>query len=178
MSLISYLNSDSSSTSTATSSLVTQALQTIAAKQAEAASTAAASGEQAASVSITLAAQRAAAETADAGKTADALTSEIRAAFDADDAAAGEANSADLTALSGRALALVALDDGTHFTKAEMAAARTELRARDRQALVEEMSSTPLTASSLKDFLQARLATRQTMSAEERQLRDSDPSLR
>ena len=177
MSLISYLNTDSSASSTA-SPLVSQALRTIADKQAEIAAQEASSGKPASSVIITLAGRRIAAEEADRGKLPATLASETRTAFDADDQAAGKANSADLTALSGRALALVALDESGQFTKSEMAAAKTELRARDRQALIAQMSSTPLTAASLRDYSRQLLTTRDAMGAEERQLRDSNPALR
>lgn len=175
MSLFSYLNTDSSE---ALSMTVQKAL---AATRTKASATAADTGSTASSgssVLITLQARRAAAEKEDAGKTASALASELRATFDAAYAAAGEQHSADLTALSGRALAVIALNESGQFSRAEIAAAKTELRGRDRQAVLTQISENGLTASSLGAYLQQATDARTTMSAEERSLRDANPSLR
>jgi len=177
MSLFSYLNTDSFGSSPA-SAQIAKALQTIAEKNA--ATTVAGNQTQpgGSSVLITLQAQRAAAEKEDAGKTADVLTKELRAQIDADNKKTGKKDSADLTAMSGRALATIALNESGQFSKTEIAAAKLELRTRDRLDLVAQISSGPLTSSSLAAYTQQLTTARATMSAEERGLRDANPNLR
>jgi hypothetical protein len=179
MSLISYLNADSLGSSS-TSSQVTQALATIAAKKAAATSTDTTTETQSSgtSVNITVQARRAAAEKADASKTAAALATELRKSLDADYAAAGKKNSSDLTAQSGRALATIALNESGQFSKSEIAAAKLELRARDRQSILAEINAGPLTAASLAAYSKQMMGARATMSVEERSLRDANPNIR
>jgi len=179
MSLISYLNSDSLGSSS-TSPQVSQALATIAAKKAAATSTDTTADTQSSgmSVNITVQARRAAAEKADASKTAADLATELRKSLDADYAAAGKKNSSDLTAQSGRALATIALNETGQFNKSEIAAAKLELRARDRQSILAEISAGPLTAASLAAYSKQMLGARATMSVEERSLRDANPNIR
>lgn len=178
MSLFSYLNTDSFGSSPA-SPQIAKALQTIAEKTA---TTTSSSGSKAQSTSnsvlITLQAQRAAAEKEDAGKTADVLRTELRTQIDADNKKAGKKDSADLTAMSGRALATIALNESGQFSRTEIAAAKLEMRTRDRLTLVAQISSGPLTSSSLAAYTQQLTASRATMSAEERGLRDANPNLR
>ncbi|OJY63546.1 MAG: hypothetical protein BGP16_01275 [Sphingobium sp. 66-54] len=175
MSLFSYLNTDSSESLLITVQKAQAATQTRAAPSApESAST----SSTASSVLITLQARRAAAEKDDAGKAAPALATELRTALDSAYAAAGERHSADLTALSGRALAVIALNESGQFSRAEIAAAKTELRGRDRQAVLTQISENGLTASSLAAYLQQATDARTAMSAEERALRDVNPALR
>jgi len=176
MSLFSYLNTDSSE------SLLVSVKNAQAVAQAKVATTAAADSTEKASntssVLITVQARRAAAERDDGDKPAASLAAELRAALDDAYDAAGERHSADLTALSGRALAVIALDESGQFSRAENAAAKTELRGRDRQAVLTQISENGLTASSLAAYLQQATDARTTMSAEERSLRDANPSLR
>ena len=176
MSLFSYLNVDSSDSllinlkkaqSAATESKVTTSIAESTSRTANTSS-----------VLITVAARRAAAEKDDAGKAASAFAGELRTTLDDAYATAGERHSADLTALSGRALAVIALNEDGQFSRAEIAAAKTELRGRDRQAVLTQISENGLTASSLAAYLQQATDARSTMSAEERNLRDANPSLR
>lgn len=185
MSLISYLNSDSLGSSS-TNPQVAQALQTIAAKKASAtatdtsATTTTKPGTKpgGSSVNITVQARRAAAEKADAGKTAADLSAELRKSLDADYAAAGKKNSSNLTAQSGRALATIALNESGQFSKSEIAAAKLELRARDRQSILAEINAGPLTAATLAAYSKQMMGARASMSVEERNLRDANPNIR
>lgn len=129
------------------------------------------------SASITPAAKWAAAAAADAGKNVADLTSEIRSTLDSQYAASGS-KTADMTALSGRALAVVALNKDGTFSTVEAAAAKSALRERDRTSLLGLMSGQGLSSSSLAAYSNQLLAARVAMSPEERQLRDLDPSLR
>lgn len=175
MSLFSYLNTDSSE------SLLISVQKAQAATRIKSASSAPESTDTAgtaSSVLITLQARRAAAEKDDTGKTDSALTTELRTALDSAYAVAGERHSGDLTALSGRALAVIALNESGQFSRAEIAAAKTELRGRDRQAVLTQISEKGLTASSLAAYLQQATDARTVMSAEERALRDANPALR
>lgn len=184
MSLFSYLNADPSGTSSANSQIA-QVLQQAKARAtgSKAASTGTSSTTSGAKpaqvqVQVTLEARRLAAAKADAGKSAATLAGEMRKWLDASYAAAGKKNSADLTALSGRALAVIALNSSGQFSRAEIAAAKTELRERDRAALVDQMNSTALTSSTVASYRQSLLASRATMSAEEQKLRAISPNLR
>ncbi|HWJ71262.1 MAG TPA: hypothetical protein VNS79_14560 [Sphingobium sp.] len=127
---------------------------------------------------ITLQARRVAAEKDDAGKSVSTLAAALRGALDAAYAAVGERHSADLTALGGRALAVIALNETGQFSRAEIAAAKSELRGRDRQAVLAQINEGGLTASSLGAYLTQSVSARATMSAEERSLRDGNPALR
>lgn len=177
MSLIDYLASSLPETSTINPQ-VTQALQAASTKTSGNASGTAGVTGIASDLLITVTAKRKAAASADADKDAAALATDLRASLDTQYAAAGKGDSADLTVLSGRALAIMAQGGQGGFSRTEAAAAKQELRERDRQAAVEAMSSAPLTAASLRTFTQTLLAERDAMSAEERALREADPSLR
>lgn len=176
MSLFDYLNNDSSksSTSSAASLLQQVAAQrgiTVPASTLNALGGDSPSTASASSVQISVGAQRASAETDDAKKDAAKVASEARAALDKNGNGA-------MGAMSGRALAIVALDDDGKFSRAEVLAAKAELRERDRQSVLTFFNSGELTASSLKTFGQQLLAARQAMSSEEQALRASDPNLR
>jgi hypothetical protein len=173
---MSLLNQDYSTTSS-TSPQVAQAMQTLARAQEKVSETAA-TGTNQASVSITIDARRAAAEKADAGKSAVALADELRASFDKQYAAASKRDSADLSAMSGRALATITLNETGQFRKVEIAAAKLELRSRDRQSALTMLASGPLTSASLATYTRGLLAARDEMSAEEQRLRVIDPDLR
>lgn len=170
MSLFSILNNDSSSTSS-TSSL-TQLLQTLQTQSSTSSTTSTSSSSQS-GVSISVEAQRTANAEEDASKTAEELANEMRSMFDE----AGK-DSADLTTLSGRALATVALNESGQFSRSEIAAAKLELRTRDRQDAVSMFAEGTLTSASLATYTNDLLAARESMSAEERQLRETNPDLR
>jgi hypothetical protein len=182
MSLWSYLNTDSSSSTTTSSAKLQLAQALQAAKLPEekggTSTVATTTGTVASSVSITVEAKRAAATKEDAAKSASALAAELRASFDQQYAAAGKKNSANLTALSGRALATIALNETSQFSKAEIAAAKLELRARDRQSTISALASSDLTAASLKTYSRDLLAARALLSGEEQRLRANNPGLR
>jgi len=176
MSLFDYLGYESLGASAAASAQTQAALllQQAQARQEEATGSASAKGSPSlSSVLITQDAQRAATAAADAKKDAAVLAGEIRDALDGK----GERPTG-MTAMSGRALAIVALNDDGRFSKLEVAAARAELRERDRAAAAAFLSSGEVTAASLKTFSQQLLAAREGMSAEERLLRQNDPALR
>lgn len=177
MSLFDYLNNDSSKSTTSSAASL---LQQVAAQRGitvPASTLNALSGDtssttsNASSVQISVGAQRASAETGDAKKDASKVASEARAALDKNGVSA-------TGVMSGRALAIVALDENGNFSRAEVDAAKAELRERDRQSVLTFFNSGELTASSLKTFGQQLLAARQSMSSEEQALRASDPNLR
>jgi hypothetical protein len=177
MSLFSYLKADSVPTSS-TSVQIAQAMQTTADRKATPSEKIPPGTTSESSVKITLQARRAVAEKDDADKAAPALASALREALDAAYASAGERHSADITALSGRALAVMALNETGEFSRAEIAAAKTELRGRDRKAVLAQINKGGLTAASLGAYLKQSVSVRATMSTEERSLRDSNPALR
>lgn len=114
----------------------------IAAARDKAAATASATAgtASASAVTISAAARAAAAAKADNAKDFTALSKDVRATLDAQYSAAkvaGDASpSPDLSAMSGRALAAIALDRGDIFTRAEGNAAKAELRDRMRREVV------------------------------------------
>lgn len=176
MSLFDYLNNDPSSSASSTASLlqqiaaqrgITVPTSTLNALANETTTTSSSSP----SVQISIGAQRASAETDDAKKDGAKVKSDARAALDKDDLSA-------TGAMSGRALAVVGLNEDGTFSRAEVDSAKAELRERDRQSVLTFFNSGELSASSLKSFGQQLLAARQSMSAEEQALRASDPNLR
>ena len=180
MSLFSYLNSDSYGSS-ATSMQVGLAIQQAMAKleaQQTTTSSATANGASQSGAVITVEAKRAAAAKADASKDAATLAAETRQALDTQYEAAGAKDSADLTTLSGRALSIMALNESGAFSKTEIAAAKLELRAWDRQAAMSQLMAGPLTAASLATYQKDQLTARASMSTEEQHLRDINPKLR
>ena len=177
MSLMSLLNADLSTSSSTTSPQVQQAIQMLAAKTAsQATTTTSATGKS--SVQITIEAKRAANAKADGSKDATALATELRAGLDEAYEVLGKKNSADLRALSGRALATMALNESGTFSRAETAAAKLELRSRDRQSALSAIGTGSLTVASLTTYTRDLLAARESMSAEEQRLRESDRNLR
>lgn len=176
MFLFSWLKTDSASSSPVNVQVM-QAMQSVGDREAVPADRAAPSAVKGSSVQITLQASRIAAEKEDADKSAAALAETLRGALDTAYAVAGERHSADLTALSSRALAVMALNEAAEFSRAESAAAKMELRGRDRQAVLAQIAEGGLTASSLAAYLNQSVSARATMSAEERSLRDGNPAL-
>jgi len=177
MSIFSWLKADTAS-SLPTNVQIARAMQAIADRKTPLAGKDGTGAATESSVQITLQARRAAAEQDDADKSAPALAAALRGALDAAYAAVGERHSADLTALSGRALAIMAQGETGGFSRAESAAAKMELRERDRQAVLAQINAGGLTASSLGAYLKQSVSARATMSTEERSLRDGNPGLR
>ena len=176
MSLFDYLNNDPTNSTNSSASLLQQiAAQrgiTVPASTLDALSNeTTTSSSSSSSVQISIGAQRASAETADAKKDAAKVASEARATFDKNGVSA-------TGAMSGRALAIVGGNEDGTFSRAEVHAAKAELRERDRQSVLTFFNSGELSASSLKTFGQQLIAARQSMSAEEQALRASDPDLR
>lgn len=177
MSLFDYLNNDGSSSSSNSSLSL---LQQISAQQgisipssvtSALGGTTSDTSSASSSVQISTAAQQASSEAADAKKDAAALAKELRATLDKGGTDASMSN------FSGRGLSIIALNQDGSFSREEVYAAKTELRGRDRQSAISFLNSGELTSASLKAYTQQLLATRKSMSAEEQQLRDSDPSL-
>lgn len=104
----------------------------------------AAAGNGSSGVSISLAARIAAAEQADNAKDFTVLSQNMRSALDAQYAAAstnGTSTKPDLTEMSGRALAAIALNKTGAFSRPEMAAAKNELNQRTREELTSAFKS-------------------------------------
>jgi len=141
---------------------------------AKAASIAAAGGSAAASngVTISAAAQIAAAEAADNKKDFATVTKDVRATLDAQYAAdkkAGKTSSTpDLSEVSGRALAAIALDKGGDFTSAEVRAAKGELRERTREQFSATLSGSSA-SSAIAAYNQQLVSQYDSMSIEERE---------
>ncbi len=175
MSLISYLNFDSSSSSSSTNSLgsaYTTALAQLQAAQAKLASTATSSGTKSSSaVTISASATIAAATKEDAKKESADLIADIRTELDAQYTKNGKGK-ADLSAMSPRAVASIALNSTGAFSKAEQLTAKAEMRTRDRAAFFDATAN-DFSLTSLQAYQSARLVGYGSMSAEERALRGS-----
>jgi hypothetical protein len=92
-------------------------------------------------VSISAAAKIAASEQADNAKDFTALSQAVRQVLDAQYAADKTSDAPDLTSMSGRALAAIALNKTGDFSTREMAAAKKELNERARTELAEALKS-------------------------------------
>lgn len=132
MSLLSLLNTATSSTSYA--STASTALQKVIDAASASTTTASSAAATATGVTISKSAKIAAAEVADNKKEFAALSSDVRATLD-DQYAASGTRQPQFDEMSGRALAAIALNDSGNFSKSEVFAANTELRARIREAL-------------------------------------------
>ena len=121
---------------------------------------------------ISAAAKIAAAEKADNAKDFGALATEVRATLDKQYAAGKAAGSKtakpDLSTFSGRALAAMALNRNGDFSRREAAAARIELRGRDRQALADATSG-GFNTNALAAYSRQMVATYDGISSEERE---------
>ncbi|WP_336964662.1 hypothetical protein [Sphingobium aquiterrae] len=178
MSLFSYINANSSQTSSSSGSLsplYTTTLQQLASSQQQAATTAASAGASSGNgVTISAAATVAAATSADAKKDAATLTSEIRDALDqqyrAASAAGKASGKADLTTMSPRALSIIVLNGAGTFSQSEVMEAKAEMRGRDRAALLEAIA-TDFSATSLDAYQMQRVESFAGMSDEERAVR-------
>ena len=168
LSLLSILNETSTGTSaTATSAAATIKLA-LAKAQAAAASASASDGSSGASISG--AALLAAAQKADNAKDFTLLSQEVRATLDTQYKAGRSAGKADLSALSGRAVAAIALNKTGAFSRAESAQAKSELAAREKQGLTDAVSS-GMSIATLKSYGESLVSSYDAMSAEERQAR-------
>jgi len=178
MSLFDYLNNDTSTNS------ATSLLQQIAAQQGitvpqsvmDALGDDSTDSSSTPTVQISADAQAASATAADASKSASDLETELRSTLDQQYSTNGS-KTADMTTFSGRGLSIIALNQDGKFSAAEVYAAKSELRDRDRQSAISFLSSGDVTSASLKAYGQALISSRQSMSAEEQQLRASDPDL-
>lgn len=124
-------------------------------------------GGAASGTSISDAAKLAAAATADNAKDFSALGVDVRKALDAQYAKGAQSDTLDPSALSGRALAAMAIDKDGQFSRAEQAVARLELRQREQDTLVQALS-TGFSIASLASYGKALAEQYDAMSAEER----------
>jgi hypothetical protein len=120
-------------------------------------------------VSISRAARIAAAEQADNAKDFTVLSQQVRQALDAQYASA-EDGWADLTEMSGRALAAIALNKTSAFNPREMAAAKKELNERARVELAAALKSGNA-MDALVSYNQQLVADYDGMTQEERDAR-------
>lgn len=120
-------------------------------------------------VSISRAARIAAAEQADNAKDFTVLSQQVRQALDAQYASA-EDGWADLTEMSGRALAAIALNKTSAFNPREMAAAKKELNERARVELAAALKSRNA-MDALVSYNQQLVADYDGMTQEERDAR-------
>lgn len=163
MSLIS--NSSTASTTTSSSSNVAASIKAMLESKSTAAATTTATASSASSsgVNISPAAKIAAAEVADNKKDFAALTKDVRAALDEQ-----KASTPDLSEMSGRALAAIALNKGGDFSGREVAAAKAELRERTRDQFSATVGGSA-TLSGLAAYNQQLVSQYDAMSAEERE---------
>ena len=142
MTLLPQLSTSKQSAYTYAGSVMTATAQHVidAAKtKSDASSTSASSG-----ISISIEAIRAAAEKVDSASDFAVLSQNVRATLDAQYAkagAAGTSSTPDLDAMSGRALAAIALNKTGAFSRNETSAARTELRQRALDELTTALKS-------------------------------------
>ncbi len=120
-------------------------------------------------VTISAAARLAAATAADKSKDFNALATEVRNALDD--------KSADLTEMSGRALAAIMLDRNGQFTRTEIAAAKSELTGRTREDFTV-LATGSSALGGLGAYNQQLVSQYDAMSDEEREARGWTPALR
>ena len=168
VSLTSILSSYGYGTSkTDASAAVTSAIQKLAKSETASATTQTTSGTQ---VSISAEALAAAAAREDNDKDYSVLVTEVRAALDAQYAGGTAKGSAELDELSGRALAIVALNRNGVFSAAESRAAKAALREDTRQSFVSAMGSGDA-YSMIANYSKQLASQYDAMSPEERQAR-------
>jgi hypothetical protein len=176
MSLFTYFNTSSSNSTTTTSgsymsSVYSSALEKLTAAKAslDAGATGTTTTASDSGVSISIDATIAAATKADAETEASVLTANIRAALDSQ-YADKKGSTADLSAMSPRAVATVLLNASGQFSPAEVLSAKAEMRARDRAAFLQATQN-DFSIDSLQAYQTARLTAYGAMSAEERAVR-------
>jgi hypothetical protein len=181
MSLFSILNNSSTTSSTVSTtlqSILQQAgVDTATTSTGSTATEGSTASTSLSSILVSLQAKVAAAEKDDADTDATTLAKELRTKLDAQYKTSGTKD-ADMSDFSGRALAMVALNQNGGFSNTEVAQAKAEMRERDRQTLMSVINAGPLTSSSLATYGKSLLTARTTMSAEERSFRDAHPNLR
>lgn len=125
-------------------------------------------------VRISTAARLAAAEKADNAKDFDALSQEVRGTIDdqyaAQKAAGSSTKIADMSALSGRALATIVLNKTGNFSRSEMLTAKMTLKERDRAEIVGTLGSSP-NLGKMAAYGKQLVGEYDGMSSEERQAR-------
>jgi hypothetical protein len=171
MSLFSILSGSTTSTSTSTSNALASPLQQLLASSSDDSTDLTATlasltaSSTSSSVQITSSAKVAAADKADADKDAATIASETRAALDAQ-----TGSTPDLSEMSGRALGVIILNDSGQFSRAEVYAAKQELKQRDRNELLSALSG-GLSLDAISAYQSYKTSEKQSMSTEERQAR-------
>jgi hypothetical protein len=182
MSLLSLLTTNNPSSGTASSAVTTAIRKLAALKSAKAGTTNAAKNPKVASdVAITQTAKITAATKSDSKKDFTTLASEVRSTltvqYVAAKAGSNNAPKPDLNNLSGRALAAIILNKAATFRRSEIHAARSEMKQRDRSAVLDATAS-GMNASTLTTYSKQMLASYDSMSAEEREVRGSTSDTR
>ncbi|TZG24660.1 hypothetical protein [Sphingomonas montanisoli] len=118
-------------------------------------------------VTISAAAKAAAADVADNAKEFATVGKETRVALDA---AKKAGKGADLSELSGRALAAMVLDKSDQFSAGERAAAKKQLNQRTRNDFMSTVGSSA-SLTSLANYNQLMISDYDSMSVEEREVR-------
>lgn len=155
------LGQSSGSSATSASDGVTLALQKLIASKGGGTTATSSNG-----VNISASAKIAAAEAADNAKDFATLTSDVRATLDAQYKDGGK--TPDLSEMSGRALAAIALNRGKDFSTKEVAAAKAELGARTRNEFTASIGGSA-TMSGLAAYNQMLVSQYDSMSTEERE---------
>jgi hypothetical protein len=132
-------------------------------------------------VKISAAARLAAAEKADNAKDFDALSQEVREALDGQYAAQKASGSstkiADMSSLSGRALAAIALNKTGSFSRSEVLTAKMTLKERERDEIVGTMGS-GLNLGKMAAYGKQLVGEYDGMSSEERRARGWTETIR
>ncbi|UAK26176.1 hypothetical protein [Sphingomonas nostoxanthinifaciens] len=185
MSLFSLLNSSTATTSqslsySGSSATTSAAIQKLLA--AESASTASATPATTTTSSSDVSISSAAQEAADNAKDFTQLGKDTRATLDAQYAAAGTTDTStatpNLTGLSGRALAAIALNQDKTFSSTEVHAAKQALQQDMRTSLTGAIGSSGVTLTGLATYSQQLVSEYDSMSPEERQARGWTDSFR
>jgi hypothetical protein len=167
MTILSFLNGDNATSSKTRTSKLSKVLESLNAKQP----TTTVKKSEPSPIYITIDAKRAANAKADARKAAATIAAEARASFDSQQRGNGRSGTVDLAAASARSLSVIAMNDRSLFSSVEVAAAIKELRNRDRDAAMATITSSSFSAKILATYTQDLLLKRESMSAEEVQLR-------
>jgi hypothetical protein len=109
-------------------------------------------------------------EAADNAKDFSTLSSEVRITLDTQYANGGKKGAPDLTKMTGRALAAIALNKDGQFNRTEQMAAKAELRDRTKADFASLMQSGTL-LSAVSSYGAAMVTSYDAMSSEEREAR-------
>ncbi|WP_189338321.1 hypothetical protein [Sphingobium sp. SCG-1] len=134
-----------------------------------------AAGNSADSATISASGLLAQANQADRAKEFGALAQETRAALDKQYASGKK--DAEVNALSGRALASIVLNEGGKFSHEEQAAARSEMKARERDVLTSALSS-GMSVATLASYGKTLAENYDAKSPEERRVLGYTPQTR